>query len=478
MLTNVVSKQVERLKALEIGLFRTNSADVEKNDVFVCRKGITVDGHDFAQDAVEKGAVAVIANKPMALSVPVIVTESHYQSLALIKAFYKHPHQKLRHIGVTGTNGKTTVSHCLNQILNLEGLSAYIGTLGAKLADHEIPLSNTTPDGVTLLNIFNQMCNTATEFNVMELSSHALTQDRAGFVPLELGVITNIGEDHLDFHRTRDSYVQAKLQLVDRIQSGGSLIVNLDDPHALAAIERASKGVNIFSFSTQNPLADLIATRIETGPRGMRFSLSNGKECIEVNSPMPFSYNVENALAIASVLSILGWDLVRVAAAIEGLHMPEGRAQFVGLSNGSTGLVDYAHNSHGLNALLQAVREHAQRRLIVVVGVTGDRIQQAGDIGAMCARYADLVIFTSDNPMGVVQSELFRVLRSRIGTTPYFEISDRAEAIKLAKQLSERDDLIVVCGKGNETFQYISDGKAQRHHYVGDLAALKQVEAV
>lgn len=291
-------------------------------------------------------------------------------------------------------------------------------------------------------------------------------------------MITNIGEDHLDFHRTKDGYVQAKLQLVDRIQSGGTLIVNLDDPHALAAIERASKGVNIFSFSTQNPLADLIATRIETSPRGMRFSLSNGKECIEVNSPMPFSYNVENALAIASVLSILGWDLSRVATAIEGLQMPEGRAQFVGLSNGSIGLVDYAHNSHGLNALLQAVREHAKRRLIVVVGVTGDRIQQAGDIGAMCARYAELVIFTSDNPMGVVQSELFRVLRSRVGSTPYFEISDRAEAIKLAKQLSEKDDLIVVCGKGNETFQYISDGKAQRHHYVGDLAALTQVEAV
>lgn len=474
MRSSVISHYLEILRSLDVKRFKTNSADIVQGDVFVCRQGITLDGHDFARKAVESGACAIISNKAMQLNVPVIVTESYYQSLALIKAFYQHPHRDISHIGITGTNGKTTVSHCLNQVLNIDSKSAYIGTLGAKLIDLDLPLNNTTPDGVTLLNIFNEMRATGTEFNVMELSSHALAQDRAGYVSLKVGVITNIGEDHLDFHRTRDSYVQAKLQLIDRIQSDGTLVVNLDDAHSLAAIERASGRVKIITFSLNNPDADLIATDITPTLNGMTFSLSYSGQSIKVRSNMPFVYNVENALAVAGALLSLGWNFTRVASAIELIVMPEGRAQFVEIDNGSIGLIDYAHNSDGIKALLESVRSFAKRRLIVVVGVTGDRIQQAANIGAICAEYADSIIFTSDNPMGVVQSEIFRALSSQVGNKSHFEISDRLEAIKLAKQLSEKGDLIVVCGKGSETFQYVTDGKYQRHDYIGDLAALQE----
>lgn len=474
MPTSLISQQLEILASLEVKSFKTRSDDVEPNDVFVCRYGLTHDGHDFVQKAIQNGAIAVISNKPMTLQIPTLVTESYYQSLALIKTFYKHPHRKMRHIGVTGTNGKTTVSHCLNQILNRTNQSAYIGTLGAQINDKTVPTINTTPDGVALLNMFHQMQSVGTEFNVIEMSSHALSQDRAGFISLEMGVITNIGEDHMDFHRTKDNYVQAKLQIVDRIAPNGTLVVNLDDPHAAAAMERAAGRAKVVTFSMRDSSADVTATKWEPSSRGMYFVLKIGKESQEVRSPMPFEYNIENALAITCVLYSLGWSLKQIADAIQDVVMPDGRAQFLSLSNGAIGLVDYAHNSDGLRALLTAARQKASQRLIVVAGVTGDRIQQASLIGSICTEHADLVIFTSDDPMGVLQSELFRVLRSKAKDKPVFEVNDRAEAIALAKQMSESGDLIVVCGKGNEAIQYVYDGKSCKRPYIGDVAALKQ----
>ncbi|KII76623.1 Mur ligase family protein [Vibrio renipiscarius] len=478
MRSPAISAHLELLESLNVNQFKTNSSEVTQGDVFICRQGNSVDSHEFAEEALVRGASALIANRTMNLPIPVIITESYYQSLALVKAFYRHPHLRLKHVGVTGTNGKTTVSDCLNQILNRSCRSAYIGTLGAKIADLSIPLENTTPDGATLLNLFNEMGKLSIDFNIMELSSHALSQDRAGFVSLQVGVITNIGHDHLDYHKTKDSYVQAKLQLIDRIKPQGTLVVNLNDPHADAAIARAAQRVNMLTFAIENSHADLNATQLVSTLQGTRFDLVFGQDRMTVNSPMPFDYNVENVLAIVAVLLSMGWTLEAAGKAIESLKMPDGRAQFIELSNGATGLVDYAHNSDGLRSLLKNVRAHAANRLVVVMGVTGDRIRQASAMGEICSKYADLVIFTSDNPMGTEQNVLFRALTSLINDTPRFEISDRAEAIKLAKQLSERGDLIVVCGKGNETFQYFNDGKGKKHRYIGDLAVLQHSEVV
>lgn len=472
MPTPAINSQIEVLKSLPVNQFKTNSAQIEVNDVFVCREGISHDGHSYAQQAVGRGAVAVIANRPLDIDIPVIMTDSYYQSLALVKAYYGHPHQKIKHIGVTGTNGKTTVSHCLNQILNQTTTSAYIGTLGAKLAGSDYPLENTTPDGVTLLNLFHQMAQRETEFNLMELSSHALAQDRAGFVSLQIGIITNIGRDHLDYHKTKDAYVQAKLQLIDRIAPNGTAVINLDDPHAAAAIERASGRVNVVTFGIENAQAHVFATNVRTTRFGSCFELRIDGECFDVNSQMPFTFNVENALAIAASLLSLGWQPSRIAAALQTTVAPDGRAQFLSLNNGATGLVDYAHNADGLSKLLEDVRPYTKGRLIVVTGVTGDRIQDASGIGVLCSQLADTAVFTSDNPMGVDQEDIFRALTSQVSKVPHFEISDRAEAIEFAKQLSVAGDLIVVCGKGSETHQYISNGKGDRQQYIGDLAAL------
>ncbi|EAS44050.1 UDP-N-acetylmuramoyl-L-alanyl-D-glutamate--2,6-diaminopimelate ligase [Photobacterium profundum] len=469
------------LEQLPIRQFVINSEWVQPNDVFICREGASHDSHSYVDQAIKNGAIAVIANRTLHLDIPVIVTESHYQSLAVVKAVYDHPHQKMNHIGVTGTNGKTTVAHCLNQMLNQSSTSAYIGTLGVQYADVIMALSNTTPDGVTLLNIFRDMVECGVKHNVMELSSHALAQDRAGFLDLEVGIITNIGRDHLDYHRTKDAYVQAKLQIIDRIKPGGYAVINMDDPHAPAMFARCHGRVKTVSFSihykdTHNQDADFVAKEIVSNQFGCSFSLCyRGKQRL-VCSQMPFLFNVENMLAMACALHAQGWTLDQIASGLTTIIPPDGRAQFQTLNNGATGLVDYAHNLDGLARLFSDIPNQTFRHTLTVVGVTGDRIQDAAAIGELCARYSDLVVFTMDNPLGIDQADIFRALTSRIESvsTPVFTIADRSEAISLAKQMSQKGDLIVVCGKGSETSQLISVNKQGLQDYIGDMPVLMQ----
>lgn len=466
------TSQLNTLKQLNVRSFNTNSAYIESNDVFVCKVGTNLDGHDYAEHAIANGAIAVISNREMNLSVPTLVTESYEQSLELIKSLLDHPYKLIKHVGVTGTNGKTTVAHCLNQIMNIHANSAYIGTLGANIGGVETPLDNTTPDAVTLLSLFNDMKKANTSFNMMELSSHALIQERADFISLQVGVITNIGYDHIDFHKTPEEYVQAKLHIIDRLADNGHLVVNLNDAHATAAIDKARDRVNVITFGVENNQADLIATDMEATLTGTRFTLSLMGEAKQVELPMPFDFNVENALSIAATLVAFDWKLEQIVNALEAMHLPDGRSQFVPLSNGAMGLVDFAHNADAIEKLLSEAKKHVSNKLLVVLGVTGDRIQQAGQIGAICHKYADAVIYTSDNPMGVDQKDLFSALASGSGKQSYTE-ADRESAIRLAKQLSGKGDLILVCGKGNETYQYTTVGKTAKTSYIGDAAALK-----
>lgn len=472
MLSDKLKGLLKQLSGLSVKCFSTNSEYIEERGVFVCREGATHDSHRYIESAVANGAVAIIASRPVAATVPVLVTESYYQSLLLIKAFYRYPHKKINHIGITGTNGKTTVAHGLNQILKTKLNSAYIGTLGVEFSGKKQELPNTTPDSVTLLNLFKNMADAQVTNNVMELSSHALVQDRVGFVTLSVGVITNIGHDHLDYHRTVDGYVQAKLQILDRIQPNGHAVINLDDAHANVAIERASSRVNVLTFSMHNSDADLYIEQLNVEQFGANFVLHNQGNKEPVFSKLPFQFNVENALAMAATLLALKWSLSDIASALNGVVAPDGRSKYLTLNTGALALVDYAHNYDGLKALYKGIHSQEVKRVITVVGVTGDRIREAADIGKLCANHSDVVVFTSDNPLGEMQEDIFRALTSQINDTLCYEISDRYEAILVAKQLSREGDLILVCGKGTETHQYVTTNHLGRQSYVGDVAAL------
>lgn len=481
MLSKKLMGFVEQLKSLSINQFRTNSEQVQSGDVFLCREGASHDSHGYITDAVARGAVAVITTKPIMIHsncVKVLETDSFYQSLLLVKAYYGYSHLTPRHIGITGTNGKTTVAMGLNQLLNQRLSSGYIGTLGAEYGQTHIELSNTTPDSVTLLNLLDDMAKQGIQTNVMELSSHALVQDRAGFLPLEVGVITNVGRDHLDYHQTLDGYVQAKMQIVDRIKPGGTLVVNVDDEHAQVALGRAAQRVNTITFSLLDPSADLYACNVRSDQTGSHFELGYRRQTYQVRTSLPFEFNVENLLAMLASLLALGWDFIEAASMLESVTLPNGRAERFILNNGASAMVDYAHNFDALSALYCGINPSHHQRVITVIGITGDRIQDATKIGKLCASYSDVVIFTADNPLGQCQQAIFRALTSEVDKVPCYEVEDRLEAVILAKQLSRVDDLILVCGKGREQYQHISKHRVGKQSYIGDVAALTMGDIV
>ncbi|PSW16170.1 UDP-N-acetylmuramoyl-L-alanyl-D-glutamate--2,6-diaminopimelate ligase [Photobacterium rosenbergii] len=475
-------KVLTSLASLPVKEFKTHSQKVNPGDVFVCRQGLTWDSHLSAQDAVERGACGVIANRPLDLSVPCMVTPSHSTSVSLINQYYAYPQDQIKHIGVTGTNGKTTVAYCLNQLLNLRGKSAYTGTLGSSFDDVYYPLDNTTPDAITLLNLFHAMEKCGASHHVMEVSSHALSQDRVTHIDFDIVIITNIGSDHLDYHKHREDYIQAKLRLIDRLKPGGVAIVNLDDEQSLSVIERCRSRCEVISFSCVDEGADLFASKVLSTCSGSQFTLNYQGTEYQVTSSLPFLFNVENSLAIIASMLGLGMPIKEVLGLLELMQPAPGRSEVYPLSNGATVILDYAHNYDSLSNLYRNVLEHKTGKVVTVIGVTGERLADADDIGELCFEHSDQLVLTTDNPLGVNQEDLFMALTSKLPLNSNKAsacIEDRLLAIKVAITEIQSGDVLLLCGKGHEKYQYITSNKNDAKPYVGDLDALKiAVEAI
>lgn len=443
--------------------------------MFVCRQGLTWDSHLSAEDAIERGACSVIANRPLELSVPCMVTPSHSTSVSLINQYYSYPQDKIKHIGVTGTNGKTTVAYCLNQLLNLIGQSAYTGTLGSSFDKVYYPLDNTTPDAITLLNLFHAMEKSGVSHHVMEVSSHALSQDRVTHIDFDTVIITNIGTDHLDYHKHREDYIQAKLRLIDRLKPGGVAIVNLDDEQALSVMERCRSRCEVISFSCTDDQADLYASQIHSTCSGSEFTLLYQGEKHRVLSNLPFRFNIENSLAVIASLLALKMDINDVLALFNAMQPAPGRSEVYPLSNGATVILDYAHNYDSLSNLYRNVSEHNTGRVVTVIGVTGERLADAPEIGQLCFDQSDRLVLTTDNPLGVSQDTLFGALTNQLPSEPSDAVTcveDRQRAIKVAIEELQPGDVLLLCGKGHEKYQYISNNKNEAEPYLGDLEAL------
>ncbi|MGR5145187.1 Mur ligase family protein [Photobacterium alginatilyticum] len=465
---------LNELRQLGAVRFQSNSQKILPGDVFVCRQGPNWDSHQFVDEAIDKGAVGVIANKPLELDVPCLLTPSFSNSVSLINQFYQYPQDKLVQIGVTGTNGKTTVAYCLNALLNRRFKSAYTGTLGCQYSDEQVELDNTTPDAISLLNLFHAMEQSGVTHNVMEVSSHALSQDRVSIVDFDVVVITNIGSDHLDYHRSRDEYIQAKLRLIDRLKPGGVAIINLDDELALAMIERCRSKARVVTFSMQDPSADMFASDIVSSCHGGQLRLDYAEQQYSVSTSLPFTFNIENSLAVLAMLTAMD---IEISTAVEMLatmdHAP-GRSEVYPLQNGATVIIDYAHNYDSLRNLLDNVRRHSQGRVYTVIGVTGDRLADASAIGELCSTHSDHAFFTTDNPLGVCQEALFAAMGSKAVSGNSSTHPDRERVIEHAVSCLMPDDVLLLCGKGPEKYQYISSNKNAPQPYIGDFEALMQ----
>lgn len=444
-----------------------DSRQVKAGQVFVAIRGFRVDGHDFAEEAVRRGAVAVVGERW--LSLPASVTQVRVQdsraALGLLSArFYGYPSRRLRVIGVTGTNGKTTTTYLIRQGLRQCGRRVgLIGTIANLMEDRALPAIHTTPESLDLQAMFSQMVQAGIQDVVMEVSSHSVALKRLEGTEFQAGVFTNITQDHLDFHRTFEEYLAVKASFFSRLQAPARAVVNADDPHADAILARCPPGP--LTYSTRFEGGDLWASHVQVEPHGTRFLLHTHEGEREVRLHLTGHFNVYNSLAALGVGLALGTDQAAYQKGLEQVAGVPGRFQAIHCGQPFAVVVDYAHTPDGLQNVLQAARALTKGRVIVAFGCGGDRDRGKRPImGSIGARLADWVIITTDNPRSedpvrICQEVENGVLEAEkaLGVRRHETVVDRAEAIHRAVRLARPGDVVLIAGKGHETYQIFQD---------------------
>jgi len=445
---------------LDIEAVYYDSRKVTENSLFVAISGFASDGNRFIPMAMSKGAVAVVTAKKPEGEVPYILVDSDRMALALLGCnFYGWPARSMTMIGVTGTNGKTSTTLLLKQVLET-CLGAKVGLIGtmANMVGHEvIPTERTTPESFELQGLFARMRDVGCTHVVMEVSSHAVTLDRIGGVHFDIAAFTNLTEDHLDFHKTMDAYCDAKAELFRRCSKA---VINTDDSYAPRFLAAAACPVLSTGVSRA---ADLQAKQVELLSDGIRYTLAAPEGETKVHVPIPGRFTVYNTLTVLGIARQLGISLADAAAALKKVEGVKGRIEVVPTPGTDyTVLIDYAHTPDGLENVLSSVRDFCRGRIISVFGCGGDRDPIKRPImGHFGVKLADFAVITSDNPrteapMAIIEDILKGV---EPGDGEYIVVEDRKTAIRYAMDIAKKDDIIVLAGKGHETYQDIGGVK-------------------
>ncbi len=437
----------------EIRALCTDSRVSGEGDLFLCFRGTQTDSHIYAEQAEARGAAAIVCERKLNVSLPQLIVEDSRESMARVAAaFYGHPERKLKLIGVTGTNGKTTVSHMLYYILRAaEKKTGLIGTLGARYAATNVPPALTTPDPVALFSLLADMVSAGIEFTVMEVSAHALALKKVEPILFEIAIFTNFTQDHLDFFGDMQSYGEAK-KLLFTPGHCREAVLNGDDPFSEALKQR----VPSTTYGMESP-ADCFALVESETIRGFRLLLNLEDELVEAELPMTGRYNVYNALAAATAAKKLGVSAEHIARGLRKTVV-EGRLERVGSLHGGDIFVDFAHTPDGLEKSLEALRPHCDRRLIVMFGCGGNRDRgKRPKMGAIAAKYADFSVITSDNPRYEEPLAIMSEIAAGFSgvSDDYVEIEEREEATRYAVSMLEKGDILLIAGKGGEQEQEI-----------------------
>lgn len=439
-----------------------DSRKAEPGCLFVAVGGFATDGNRFIPMALEKGAAAVVTAKKPEGEIPYILVESDRLALALLGCnFYGNPAASMTMIGITGTNGKTSSTLLLKQVLEkTQGAKVgLIGTMANMIGQEVIPTERTTPESLDLQALFARMRDSGCTHVVMEVSSHAITLERIGGVRFDVAAFTNLTEDHLDFHKTMDAYCDAKAELFRRCDRA---VVNADDSYAGRILSAAACPVLTTSVTTKEGLhAEDVALHAE----GISFTAVCGEERERVTLPIPGKFTVYNALTVLGTARQLGISLYDCAEALKSAEGVKGRVEVVPTPGTPYSvLIDYAHTPDALENVLRTVRDFCKGRLITVFGCGGDRDPMKRPImGKIGVELSDIAIITSDNPrteapMAIIQ-DILKGVNQESGE--YIVMEDRRGAIRYAMDIAEKNDIIVLAGKGHETYQDI-DG--QKHH--------------
>ncbi|MDE7243222.1 MAG: UDP-N-acetylmuramoyl-L-alanyl-D-glutamate--2,6-diaminopimelate ligase [Oscillospiraceae bacterium] len=446
--------------AMEISGVSYDSRRTKPGDLFVAMTGYETDGHKYIPMAVKKGAVCVLCEKMPEEKIPCVLTPDSRTALAVVgKNWFRNPAAEMTLTGITGTNGKTTTTYLLKDILE-QCLKAKVGLIGTNqnmTGGEIIPTERTTPESFELQGLFRRMRDAGCTHVVMEVSSHALFLKRVYGVEFEVGVFTNLTQDHLDFHGTMENYCDAKGLLFRQCRTG---VYNAGDPWAGRVMEQAA--CKKVSFGEGG--ADVSASEIRLNAAGVSFTAACKDETVPVHVGIPGGFMVSNTLAVLAAAKALGVSLKDSAAVLRHSAHVKGRVEPVPVPGNYTMLIDYAHTPDALENVLNAVRGFAEGRVVVLFGCGGDRDRTKRPLmGNAAARLADFVIVTSDNPRTENPSAIIAdILAGMRGAEEKFVVvENRVEAIHYAMDHARDGDVIVLAGKGHETYQIV--GHEKRH---------------
>ena len=425
---------------------------VDENSIFVCIKGINTDRHEFISKALEKGCRAIVTEYPVSMdgAVNIVVSDTN-KALALICAtYYNNPEKKLRIIGVTGTNGKTTSTTLIKKVLEDIGYKVgLIGTNDIIVGDKVVPSDNTTPEAPDLFRYFSQMVDESCDFAVMEVSSHSVSLDRIYGLEFEAGLFTNLTQDHLDYHKTMDSYGKAKAKFFGSCLNS---VINNDDEYS-DMMKDGAKG-NLVTFSVENP-SDYKALNVIHEDNGVSYDVLGE----HIDFPIPGGFSVYNSLGVFALLDVIEIEKGKIAQGLKNAKTVKGRCEIVPIDKPYKVIIDYAHTPDGMENILTTVNEFKKGNVICVFGCGGDRDKgKRPKMGAMAEKYADIVVVTSDNPRSENPDSIIDdIMVGLNGTKPTHREADRKEAIRLAMSIAKKDDIVLLLGKGHETVQKFKD---------------------
>jgi UDP-N-acetylmuramoyl-L-alanyl-D-glutamate--2,6-diaminopimelate ligase len=450
-----------------------DSRQVQKDSLFVAVKGSLSDGHDFIAKAIELGALAVICEAlPADLNENMVYVKVKDSSKALgvvASNFYDNPSEKIKMVGVTGTNGKTTVATLLHNLFQALGYKAgLLSTVVYKVGSKSIDATHTTPDAIRLNSMLKEMIDEGCKYCFMEVSSHAIDQGRVAGLDFDIALFTNISRDHLDYHKTFDEYIVAKKKFFDDLSSHAIAIVNKDDKHGSTMLHHSKATKRTFALRST---ADYKCKVLENQFSGLHLNI-NGQE---VYTKLIGSFNAANLLLTYAAAVELGEDSLQVLTVLSALNAVEGRFQQFKSDSGITSIVDYAHTPDALQNVLKTIADirGGKEKVVCVVGCGGDRDSGKRPLMAQAAcQWADQIILTSDNPRSEDPKKIIADMKKGLNASQMKKVlalEDRQEAIKLGVTLCAEGDILLVAGKGHEKYQEI---KGERFPF-DDMAILK-----
>ncbi|MDD2585291.1 MAG: UDP-N-acetylmuramoyl-L-alanyl-D-glutamate--2,6-diaminopimelate ligase [Syntrophomonadaceae bacterium] len=440
-----------------------DSRQVIPGALFICISGFKTDGHLYINQAIDKGAIAVMVEKEVSLpeGIACLLAKNTRMELPILAAnFYAEPSKDLRLIGVTGTNGKTTTTHLIKAILEENHKKVGImGTLYARIDDTKKELGHTTPEAPEIEEFISLSRKKSAEYIVMEVSSHALALNRVDKIHFNVAIFTNLTQDHLDLHENMENYKEAKARLFSMLpdETGNFSIINVDDPYAKYFINAAG---NHYTYGIKQQ-ADVQASDLNISLKGSQFRVNYNNDSFNISMELIGLFSVYNALAAIAFALEEGISPEVIKSALEKVEGVPGRFEEVKGEHDFTVIVDYAHTPDGLENILRTGRQITENRLITVFGCGGDRDRTKRPLmGEMAAQYSDFSIVTSDNPRSEEPERIIADIipgMDKIENSRYAIIVDRREAIRHAIYLAKKGDLVIIAGKGHETYQLVKD---------------------